>query len=110
VEDKWDGYISGKLKYESGNPLEGQVTRVYFVSRSKGKNRKRKRLKEVELIGVGRGRFHTIKDKPTHRLDSLAEELIPQGMVPPELTPFQFFLNWFYKLPANGKGRKKIRG
>jgi hypothetical protein len=43
-------------------------------------------------------------------MDSLAEDLIPLEMVPLDLTPYQFFLNWFNKLPSNTKRGKHKKG
>jgi len=104
---------------EPYNPLTGHCQRVYFVSTShgrvksgpkKGQKRKRNRWKEVEMIRFPRtGRCQTIYDDPRGRLDSFAEEIINPDTVPPHVTPYQYFLDWFRRLPLNGKSKKRAR-
>lgn len=88
-----------RAKADIENPLADYCERVYFVSESKGRGRKRKAPKEVELVKIlPSGRCHLIRDIPTNGLDNLAEEIF--GRVPPEYTPYQYFLEWFAKLPG----------
>lgn len=102
-------------EYGSGNPLEGKVIRAYFASRSHGRGKRPKRFwNEVELLGVpgsnGQTKFRTVKEQPFKGLDSLAEELIPPELVPPNTTHYQYFLDWFRKLPSRkGNKRKKTK-
>ncbi len=88
----------------SGNPLAGKIKKVSFVSTSNGKGRKkRKKYREVELVGYA-GRFHTLKDHPTGRLDRLAEEVISQDSVPVNTTPYRFFVDCFRQLNVSRRG------
>ena len=100
-------FYEGQFKTEIRSALVNHplwkwgIRRIYFVSSSAGKGKKRKRWVEVEMIQLPNGRCHVIKDYPTNGLDNLAEEIFSVDMIPPNLTPYQYFLDRFHELPAN---------
>lgn len=112
AERSWKQFWLAALKEErtgEASPLRGYHYRS-FVSKSAGKNRKRKKWVEVELIGIGSGRFVSLTNgrpskKKVTRLDSVAEEAL-EGVWPPQVGPFDHFLH----LLRRRQLRKKSRG
>ena len=94
----------------AGIPLKDIVYRS-FVSRSAGKNRKRRWWAEVELIGLGRGKFVSLingrlpKKKKT-RMDSVAEEALGDTC-PLHIDPLDYFLSLLRQREKRSKYRSR---
>jgi hypothetical protein len=95
---------------DTDDPLKDYTYRS-FTSKSAGKNKRRKRLTEIELIGIGRGRFISLTNgrfpkKKKVRMDCIAEEALGNNC-PPNIHSLDHFLNLLRQRDKKPKYRSR---
>jgi len=109
VQQFWDEELIDEQK--NGDVQLKDYTYRSFTSKSAGKNRRRRRLVEVELIGIGKGRFISLINgrlpkKKRVRMDCIAEEAL-EGIYPPNIHPLDHFLNLLRQRDVQSKFRSR---
>ncbi len=104
-EQEWQRQVLREAEAEVISGLNmNDYALVVFTSRSKGHGRLRRNPEQVTLVRRRNGRWFRIKaDGAYNPLDDLADEALPDNLVPPSRHKSDYFLELLYAYRRNGR-------